>query len=351
MPASKPTAFDTGLDTNNALNDNAVFSTWAIADSSNPTRLTDVSGNDLHGTLTGLGPDYDVTVTGGTLAGNYTASGSYNSKTMWAQDGGYAVLAYSYMGSWGLYASQMDLEMDMASYSGSDALQPWLATWSGITVSQGDLGASPFFADGLACNGSGYVDIAGTHVYGQSGMTLAMLLRWQGGTGWRGAAGADCGNSGTGLFYLQPRSDLNGCAQFRWYGTGSHWGDTCSSASIYPSNQWHWVICTVDADHVRFYIDGTLQQEVDRTRDFTANNIAHTILGGSWGSAPNDLTACDIGSVHIRSDGWTSTEVATFIADPFALAASGDAPTGRPIHLLQQVRESRSAQSARVRNF
>lgn len=161
VPAPKP-AFDTGLDAASAVAA-AEFASWFAEDEANPTRLTDVSGNALHGTLTDLEPNYAATVSGGSPAG---VNGTYlPAGAVWRNDT--YEIAEDWMmpgeGNWVLYPIGGDQMMD-AMYWGSGGATPWGATWGTITVAQGDMQEGPFFPTGLLFSGGGggYVSVPNT---------------------------------------------------------------------------------------------------------------------------------------------------------------------------------------------
>lgn len=185
MPTAKP-AFDTPLDSGNALTAGIGLCAWCAKDDANPTRLTDVSGNALHGTLTGLDPAYGVVVTGGSGGGavynqTYTPNGTaYGKPTMLSADTSYICQYYYEMepemdGRWLLMPVAGDPSTDaVATKTGTG--DAWGGTWSGgFSVAQGDPAPGPWFADGLQFGGGGYVDfgdIPDDHQPGTNDFTL-----------------------------------------------------------------------------------------------------------------------------------------------------------------------------------
>ena len=172
MPTAKP-AFDAALDTGNALTTGIEFASWCVTDPANPTRLTDVSGNGLHGTLTNLAAAYEMDVTGGT-GGNaaynqtYSPAGTENGRTKYLSADSNYKLSYFYMmdpsmdGAWYLWAAAGTMPwMDgYVSTKAGDVAAEGGSYSNSFAVAQGDLAPGPWFDDGLELTTSpGYVSI------------------------------------------------------------------------------------------------------------------------------------------------------------------------------------------------
>ena len=164
MPAPRP-EYNTPLDSANALNADVVFATWFGEDPADDTVLTDVSGNDYHGTLSGLEPGYEITVAGGTgdnavYNQSYIASGTYgwmDPKPKYVSaDGNYwCVYDDDMMSVWVLMPANGWPDMDAVAYN-NDQDNPWEGAWNNsFTVTQGDLQPGPWEEDGLAGKDAG----------------------------------------------------------------------------------------------------------------------------------------------------------------------------------------------------
>ena len=125
MPAPRPD-YNTPLDSSNPLNADMVFATWFGEDPTDPDKLTDVSGNGNHGTLSGLDPGYAATVSGGSPAG---VNGTYLPVGSEWQNDTYAIAEDPMMGAgyWVLYPIGGYPDMD-GLYWGDGDITPGGAT-------------------------------------------------------------------------------------------------------------------------------------------------------------------------------------------------------------------------------
>lgn len=168
--APKP-AFDTPLDAENPLAVDVVFCSWMVPDGDGQECLvaTDVSGNDLHGTLVNLDPVAPVVVSGATGGGS-VANGeyTYSGSNVWSkgdvvikkhpeywppEDAPWIICTPDYF--------PMPPEEGTLYFTSSNATSdPTNATWTGVTVAAGPAAAGPWTEDGLKLNGQGYVDLS-----------------------------------------------------------------------------------------------------------------------------------------------------------------------------------------------
>lgn len=177
----KPVAYNTALDTDNPLTTDIIACYWMRPDANGQdcTTLTDVSGNDLHGTLSGLDPVAPVTVSGAGSTEynqNYTPNSTEGGKTRYVSADGLYKIAYDDMGmNWWLAPIGSFTKMDGGGYySGGE--NPWSSAWTTYiygmypgtapapTVAEGTAAAGPWTDDGLQFNGAGYIDLGNSAI-------------------------------------------------------------------------------------------------------------------------------------------------------------------------------------------
>lgn len=166
--APRPTVYNPSLDTGNSLNDDLIACYLFAPDVNGQdcTTLTDLSGNGLHGTLSGLDPVPPVVVSGaGTTAYNQTYN-RVSSYQYTSANGLYKLLYFDMMMCWMLLPIGSDPMMDGWAYYNNSDTAPTAGTWAASTgaapaptVTAGSAAAGPWTDDGLQFNGVGYVDL------------------------------------------------------------------------------------------------------------------------------------------------------------------------------------------------
>ena len=279
VPAPKP-AFDTGLDAASAVAA-AEFASWFAEDDANPTRLTDVSGNALHGTLVGLSAAYNIVVNGGLFTNaEFVPSGTEYGQTKYLSADGNTKVSYFYEmdpsmdGAWYLWASTASHPWMDGYDSSSFVVGPaWTGSWTGgYTVTQGDAQPGPWFSDGLDFNNSNYVSIPNTGSafdFGLGDFTICARLK----------AGASLGQAaqllsfdnsdptkwiGVGIDSLQPWGGSSNWA----ISVGGAAGRTVypfpSSTAVYTANTSNAIVITADRDgYAKLFLNGSYVSQVD----------------------------------------------------------------------------------------
>lgn len=167
--APKP-AYNTPLDPENAINVGVIFCSWMVPDGDGQLCevVTDVSGNELHGLANNLAPIPPVTVSGAT-GGNAVVNGDYafSGNSVWAKAGYLIKKQPEYFppedAPWVICSTDYDPMIPAGTLyftSGTVTSDPTTATWTGITVAEGEAAAGPWTEDGLKLNGVGYVDLS-----------------------------------------------------------------------------------------------------------------------------------------------------------------------------------------------
>lgn len=284
--APKP-EFDTAVDAANPITSGIVFCSWMLPDATGQEclTLTDVSGNELHGTLSGLDPVPPVVVTGaGSTAYNQTydrvSTTQYNSA-----DGLYKLLYFDMSMCWVLLPMGSDPMMDGYAYYNNDMTSPTAGTWAastGIapppTVAAGTGAEGPWTAEGLQFNGSGHVDLGNSPLLCPQVPQAPVVVSGASG----GSAVVNQEYTKSGSYYVSADTNYK----------------IMLDPMMYPDAPW--IICTSDYDPMA--PQGTLY--------FTSSTVT---------AKPQDAT-------------WTGVTVAEG-EDPWQ---EGD-PTGMTIHVLLKV--------------
>ena len=334
MPASKP-AFDAALDGGNALTTGIVWASWFAEDEAYPTRLTDVSGNANHGTLTGLDPARRLIVSGGTPSGynqTYNPSGD-----KWVSADGLYQLSHDDMGKSWILCPLNDLWSSVA-YNYYE--HPWEGTWSAsFTVVQGDAVPGPWFDDGLQFNGSGIVEVGDISNDLQPGTgNFSLTFHYTLG------ANPTVGGPDT-LFYWSPSTADPGYTSplvsvLRWAGEGGWDADPLMRIDIrdgagniawevFPGSGAAWaqntcVIITITFDrsgYAKLYINGTYisQQTISHVSGSLSGMAVCNFgkFGTGWAFNERLNTV-----LYHQGEALTAAQAATIAADIYDLAAA-----------------------------
>lgn len=354
MPTERP-AFDAELDSTNPITTGVGFASWFAEDVANPGRLTDVSGNALHGTLTNLDPDYQMVVTGGTDGNTvynqtYSPAGSEYGKTKYLSADGLYKLSFWYMmdpemdGYWFLWAaSGSEPGMDgYASYKAGNVAANEGTYSGGFAVAQGDIAPGPWFADGILCTagGGGHISVpntGGALNFGTSDYTIAMRYKTAANIGLVPTA-LSIGTDAT------PAMTIGVDASRPWGGTDSFaingGGVFPSSSSVWTVNVAKSVVITADRDgNAKLFVNGSSFAQVDYSAQSASITGTTLLIGAKHGAVPNDnwgwqgyIDGLVIWPSRLLSD----ADAATVSGDLFALAAA-DLPIIGPFPTFRNV--------------
>jgi hypothetical protein len=182
-PSAKPPYY-WPVERENPLARGLVFCSWFGEGAG--LRLGDVSGQGLHGVMTGFAPATTIVVSGGS-GGNavynqeYTPSGSYGGKPKYVSADSNYWCVFDDMMSWAWVLMPADAMPWEAVASNNDSSAPTAGSWSaGFSVVAGDALPGPWFADGGGClrfGGSDRVEVPDSALFDSGPLTVMARVR------------------------------------------------------------------------------------------------------------------------------------------------------------------------------
>lgn len=261
---SKPSSYDTPLNSENGLTEGIIFCSWMLPDADGQACeiVTDVSGNDLHGIFD------NFVITGNAIVSG-AGSSEYNqeyiksTKTLYISEDGDYKLVPTFMGDgWCLLPFSAD-PMDGCAYY-SDSADLYAGTWyvygyppyggsSPVpTLTEGAVPDGPWTEDGLQFTGGGAVDLSNSAILNPQIPTIPVSVSNSAVNGVNGnyiASGSTYVHSDTGDFkiLLHPMA----WPEPYWILVPSDWMEmdpVTHQASDGPTNPWdaNWSGVTVE---------------------------------------------------------------------------------------------------------